>query len=185
MKKYGEIEAVKLKLQKRMIEQIDERNEILEKTNYGKLIIQSNNVQYYLSRLIFLRSFNSSKKFEEKLNDLSLGPLIGYLNVCAQTKQDLDLIIRLKNYKDKRDALAHRMLTDEKLTPEDCKKALETGKEIIKYLIESLKQKYMIKGTDKISDFPIQFNKLAKLVESLEKRIIKLEQGNKKLKENS
>ena len=173
-----------VKLHTRIVEQISERNQIQENSKYGELIVQANDVQYYLIKLILLRSFDPSRKFEEDLERLQLGQLIGYLNVCAQSKLDLDLIGNLKNYKDKRDALAHKMFTAKKLTPSACKNAIKSGDKIIKYLVESLKkkQRYMIKGSDKISDLPTHFNKLVDLVKSLEKRIEKLERPKKALR---
>ncbi|MDO8493422.1 MAG: hypothetical protein Q7S19_02650 [bacterium] len=171
-----------VKLNKRIIDQIDERNKIFETTNYGKLILQSNSVQYYLIKLIILRSFSHNNEFEKDLERLPFGALVGYLNVCAQTTKDLEQINQLKNYKDKRDALAHKMFTAKKLTPKECELAIQLGDKIIKYLLESLKQKYMINGADKISEFPEKFNKLAKLVESMEDRMVKLEKEVKELK---
>jgi|SRR3989344_8626233 len=173
-----------VKLYTRITEQADERNRTLEKSKYGALILQANEVQYYLGKLILLRSFSPSKRFEEDLGRLQLGPSISYLNVCAQTKKDLDLISWLTNYKKKRDALAHKMFTAEKLTPKDCEIALRSGKRIIDYLAKSLKEKhkYMVKSSDTLNHFREQFNKLAKEVKAQKQRIIKLEQVGKKSK---
>ncbi len=167
---------------KKYIEQVLKDNQIRDNATYGKFIIQTNEVQYYLVKLIFLRSFDPSKTFEKYLERLQLGQLISYLNICAQTELDIDLVSKLTNYKDKRDTLAHKMFTSNKLTVKECEQAINQGDAIIKYLTEALKntQKVMIKGTDKISDFPNQFNKLVQLVGSLEKRIRKLEQETKK-----
>jgi len=169
---------------KKYIELVLKENQIRENGTYGEFILQTNQVQYYLVKLIFLRSFNPNKTFEKDLERLQLGALISYLNVCAQTQLDLDLVTRLNNYKKARDALAHKMFTAEKLTVTECKRAIMQGEEIIKYLTTTLKsnQKIMIKGTDKISDFPSQFNKLVELVSLLEKRLGKLEQEIKKSK---
>src|SRR3989338_5572998 len=168
---------------KKYIEQVLKENQIRYNATYGKFIIQTNEVQYYLVKLIFLRSFDPSKTFEKYLERLQFGQLISYLNICAQTELDIDLISKLTNYKDKRDTLAHKMFTSKKLTVRECEQAISQGDAIIKYLTEALKntQKVMIKGTDNISDFPNQFNKLASLMESLEKRIRKLEQEIRKL----
>jgi len=165
-----------VKLHAKVIGQIPEGDKIRKNSKYGELIIQANRVQYYLTKLVLLRSLEPSKGFEDELGRLQLGHLIGYLKVCAHTKEDLDLAGRLKDYKDKRDALAHRMFTARKLTPRGCENAIKSGDKIIKYLIKALKEKpRMIKKTDKLSEFPKEFNKLVRLVKAFEKRIAKLE----------
>lgn len=171
-------EYVKLhaQAQAKVISQISEGGKIKKNSKYGELIVQANRVQFYLTKLVLLRSLDPSRAFEDELGRLQLGHLIGYLKVCAQTKEDLDLAGQIKTYKDKRDALAHRMFTAKKLTPQASEVAVRSGDKIIKYLIEALKEKpNMLKGSDKVSDFPKQFNKLVRLVNSLEKRIAKLE----------
>lgn len=164
------------------IESILEENQIRDNSKYGQFILQANEVQYYLTKLIFLRSFDLSKKFEKYLERLQFGHLISYLSLCAQSEQDMNLVIKLNSYKDKRDALAHKMFTSKKLTVIECEQGIRLGDTIIQYLVETLKnkQKIMIKGTDKISEFPSQFNKLVELVNALEKRVGKLEQEIKK-----
>ena len=70
------------------------------------------------------------------------------------------------------------MFTAKKLTPRGCESAVKSGNKIVKYLIDALKEKpNMLKGSDKVSDFPKQFNKLVRLVKSLEKRLAKLEKS--------
>jgi hypothetical protein len=172
---------------KKYIEQVLKENSIRDNATYGKFILQTNKVQYYLAKLIFLRSFEPHKSFEKYLERLQLGQLISYMNICARTKLDMDLLSKLTNYKDRRDALAHKMFTSKKLTVSECEQAIKQGDIIIKYLIEALQntQKIMIKGTDKISDFPNQFNKLVQLVESPEKRVRELEQEKKTKKKQS
>lgn len=169
-----------IKSREKIVEEISEGDRILKNSKYGEFIVQTNYVQFYLAKLIFLRSFERTEDFKNKLERLTMGPLIDYLNVCAETKLDIDLANNLKKYKTRRDALAHKMFTAKKLTPKECENAIRLGNKIIEYLEESLKQKNnMIKGTDKISDFPKQYNKLVKQVESLEKRIEKLEKKQK------
>ncbi len=166
------------KVQARVVDQISEGSKIKKNSKYGELIVQANRVQYYLTKLVLLRSLDPSGAFEKELGRLQLGHLIGYLRVCAQTKEDLDLAAQVKAYKDKRDALAHRMFTAKKLTPRGCESAVKSGNKIVKYLIDALKEKpNMLKGSDKVSDFPKQFNKLVRLVKSLEKRLAKLEKS--------
>lgn len=170
---------------KKYIEQVLKENQIRDNATYGEFILQTNKVQYYLVKLIFLRSFDPSKTFEKYLERSQLGQLISYLNICAQTELDMDLVSKITGYKDKRDALAHKMFTSKKLTIIECKQAISQGDAIIEYLIKSLKNtpKVMLKGTDKISDFPNQFNKLVRHVRSLEKRMRELEQKIKKSKQ--
>lgn len=171
-----------IKEREKFVQRIFLENQIRDNSKYGEFILQTNEVQFFLVKLIFLRSFNPSNSFERDLERLQLGPLISYLNVCAQTELDLNLLAQLKDYKDKRDALAHKMFTAQKLTVSECENAIKLGGKIIEYLVESLKSKQsnMIKASDKISDFPSQFNKLVELVKLLEKRVMKLELTKKK-----
>ncbi|MEK7567623.1 MAG: hypothetical protein AAB513_01735 [Patescibacteria group bacterium] len=170
-----------VRLRKKFVEEVFKQNEIKENSKYGRFILQTNEVQFYLVKLIFLRSFNPTGNFEKELERLQLGALISYLNVCAQNDSDLNLITDLKSYKDKRDALAHKMFSAQKLTINECENGIKIGDKIIQYLVESLKskQKHMIKGSDKISDFPKKFNELANLVESIKDRLEKLEKSKK------
>ena len=169
-----------VRLRKKFVEEVFKQNEIKENSKYGKFILQTNEVQFYLVKFIFLRSFNLTGNFEKELERLQLGALISYLNVCAQSDYDLNLIADLKNYKDKRDALAHKMFSAQKLTISECDNGIKIGDKIIQYLVDNLKskQKYMIKGSDKIFDFPKKFNELADLVESIKDRLEKLEKSN-------
>ena len=174
-----------VKSRKELIERIAEGANLRKNAKYGEFIIQANEVHFYLVKLIFLRSFDQGKGFEKILEGAQLGHLIGYLRVCAKTDSDIVLLELISDYKDKRNALAHKMFTNKKLTPQECEKALKLGKRIIQCLLSSLKEEIeapMLKKTDKISDFPDQFNKLIKLVESLEKRIKKLEVKTKSKK---
>ena len=165
-----------IKRRANLISQIPQGEKISRNTKYGDLIIQANRVQYYLIKLILLRSLDPSKEFEKSLIRSQLGHLIGYFRVCAQTKEDLDLAGRLKDYKDKRDALAHKMFTASKLSLRDCKSAIRSGDVIIRYMVKALKEKpRMLKQSDKLSEFPKQYNKLVNVVKMLEKRVVELE----------
>jgi len=174
-----------IKSRTKIIDQISEGARTLKDAKYGRFIIQTNLVQFYLAKLIYLRSFDQSNELESRLEGLTMGPLIGYLTVCAHTRLDLKLVNDLKKYKKRRDAVAHKMFTVKKLTPKECELATKQGVKIIKYLEESLKQKsYMIKESDKLSDFPNQFNKLAKEVAILRNKVSKIEKTAKKTKKN-
>lgn len=167
----------KHKIVKRLVKQ----EEIKTNSKYGKFIIQTNKVQWLLGLLILSRSLNPNDKQKKYLEDLTLGVLISTYKLFAyNTSSEDKLIVSLVKYNKARIAVAHKMFTDEKLTPGMCVSATKLGDKIIKDLTRNLKQKSnMLKKTDKISDFPKQYNKLVKQMKLLEKRIEKFEKSIK------
>ena len=113
------------------IKQALEQDQIKQNSKYGEFIIQTNEVQYYVVVLILSRSFAQSARARKKLERLQLGHLIGYLSVCARNQREAEFIDSLEAYKDARDALAHKMFTDEKLSPSECETAIQLGSELI------------------------------------------------------
>ncbi len=158
-------------------ERILEESRTRDNAKYGEFILQTNDVLRYLVGFIFLRSFTLNESFKKHLEESQMGALISYLNVCARIGSDFALMAKLKDYKKKRDALAHKMFTDKKLTVNECEKAIKAGDKIISYLTENMKPKHIpkVEGTDKISDFRHRFNDLLDVVTDIQSRLKKLE----------
>ena len=53
------------KVQARVVDQISEGSKIKKNSKYGELIVQANRVQYYLTKLVLLRSLDPSGAFEK------------------------------------------------------------------------------------------------------------------------
>jgi hypothetical protein len=118
-----------------------------EHRKYGKLILQTNEVQFYLSLIISVRSASPHKDFCDYLyTGAELGALINLFNACSKSIQGAGYIVsKLRAYNQKRNRLAHKMYSVAKLTTDECVKATEEGDEIIKIL------KILLKG--EIGDF--------------------------------
>ncbi len=107
--------------------------QMLENSKYGEFIIQTNKVQMYLTLLVFQRASFPSKKLLRYLERLQLGNLIEYFGINAPSSE-ANLLNGLRNYKDSRDALAHQMYTDKKLTARECEISLKLGQFILEYI---------------------------------------------------
>ena len=105
-------------------------------SKYGKFIIQSNEVQRTLTLLVAYRSYNPTKKIKEKLERLELGSLIECFRVSLKNQPELVLYGSLKKYQDARNALAHKMYTKDRLTVQECEKAISLGDAIIRHIQE-------------------------------------------------
>ncbi len=119
------------KLIKLLAERMAERQRIHENSKYGQLIIQTNEVQFYLPLLILLRSYAPNKKLREYLERLELGNLINCFRFCVKNPVELALVDVLNKYKDSRNALAHKMFTAQKLTVKECELSIELGNELL------------------------------------------------------
>lgn len=126
-KKRKNIEELSEELVKRIIK----GREIKINSIYGKFIIQTNEVQFYLGLLILLRTLSPDKKLKKYLEGITFGHLIDCFRICAKDHFELSLIISLNEYKKSRDALAHKMYTNKKLTENECKLSIELGEEIL------------------------------------------------------
>src|SRR5436190_11670671 len=109
-------------------------------SKYGEFIIQTNEVHYYLSALVMLRTFNPDNNFQENLERSQFGNLVGYFTICIKSGEELEVLSSLKQYKTYRDALAHKMFTNNKLKPDDCGEAIKLGEELITFLKEQIKK---------------------------------------------
>lgn len=116
-----------------------EQERINENSKYGQFIIQTSEVQLYLGLLIFLRSPISNKKLKKYLERLQMGNLIGCFRICVKNPFESSLVDSLENYKDSRNTLAHKMFSDQKLTPKECKLSIELGDALLEALKKLLK----------------------------------------------
>jgi hypothetical protein len=103
----------------------------VENSKYGQFIIQTNEVQFYLNLVVLLRTYAPNKKIRDYLERLELGNLIGCFRICTKNPTELALADALNNYKDSRNALAHKMFTNRKLTVKECELSIELGKELL------------------------------------------------------
>ena len=126
---------IKELLVKRMIEQ----TRILRHSKYGQFIIQTNEVQFYLISLIFLRTILPSKKLKQYLERLTLGNLINCFRICVKNSVEASLVDGLEIYNNKRNALAHKMYTNKKLTETDCKLSIKLGEKLLTKLKSLIK----------------------------------------------
>lgn len=106
-----------------------------ENKKFGEFIIQSNEIQFYLSNLLLFRSSYPDKKYRENIERAQFGNLIDLFCACAKAKTyEFILIPKLRMYISKRNRLAHKMYTADKLTKEDCEVAIKEGEKILKGL---------------------------------------------------
>lgn len=127
-------EKLKTELAKRIIE----KQRIHENSKYGEFIIQTNEIQYYLMLLIFIRSFIPDKNLRKYLEEAQFSNLIGCFRIIAKNIFELRLINSLELYKKSRNALAHKMFTNKKLTFKECNLSLGLGTTIKNALYELL-----------------------------------------------
>lgn len=105
-------------------------------SKYGEFIIQTNSVQFHLVWLIRRRTRSGliSKKLIKYLEGLTLGNLINYFRICAQDSTELSLADDLELYSNKRNKLAHKMYTENKLTITECVSSMRLGKNLLSKL---------------------------------------------------
>jgi len=104
-----------------------------ENRKFGELILQSNEVQFYLYWLVVLNSSFPDEIYLKSLERMEFGNLINLFCACAKRHETI-IIKKLREYKDKRNRLAHKMYTSKKLTKIECEKTIEDGKEILKII---------------------------------------------------
>lgn len=131
--------ANKKEVEKQLIEVLMKNQQIHENSKYGEFIIQTNEVQWVLVNLILIRAKYLTPKLQESLERSELGNLIIGFGMCIRTFEESGLLKLLQKYKDSRNALAHKMLTDKKLTINECKVSIKLGTLILNSLREMLK----------------------------------------------
>jgi len=129
-------------VRRKLIDELVKKQKELNNSKYGELIIQANEVQWYLTNLVWARASCPTKKFKKYLERLELGSLIECFNICVKIPKEKELLEALKDYKKSRNTLAHKMFTSEKLTVKDCRESIEVGNLIIKILKLSLELEY-------------------------------------------
>ncbi|MDD3607736.1 MAG: hypothetical protein PHQ20_02980 [Candidatus Moranbacteria bacterium] len=106
-----------------------------ENKKFGEFIVQSNEIQFYLSNLLLFRSSYPDKKYREDIERVQFGSLINLFCACAKRETgEAVLIPKLREYIKQRNKLAHKMYTVNKLTKKDCEIALSEGEKILKGL---------------------------------------------------
>jgi len=123
-----------------MAKKMVDYKQIFENANYGKFIIQTNEVHFFLFVLILARTFSADKKFKDQLEGMPLGSVISHFRVCVRNVYEQLLLDKLYMYKSYRNDLAHKMLSERKLTKTKCTEAIFLGKDIINKLVELIKE---------------------------------------------
>jgi len=119
------------RIKKLLVERWDKQTRILRDSKYGQFIIQTNEVQIYLYCLILLRAPFIREEFVNRLERATLGNLINYFRICVKNSIEASLVDDLGIYNNKRNALAHKMYTNRKLTETDCESAIKLGEKLL------------------------------------------------------
>lgn len=124
------------------IQKVIQRKKDHENSRYGKLIVQSNELQFFLTVLIRIKTKYSDKTFVEWLETATLGNVINSFVVCADSEDMASLIPSLREYNSSRNALAHKMYSKKRLTLKECEISIELGDIILKLVKELLPQTF-------------------------------------------
>lgn len=127
----------------RIVKILMESQHMMDNSKYGEFIIQTNEVQFYLVGLVFLRAYKFNEKLLKHLEGLTFGRLIEIFRFCLRTQTESELLEPLKKYNESRNALAHRMFTKGKLTMKECELSLNLGRVILEAMTDIYK-KYKI-----------------------------------------
>lgn len=117
---------------KELVEILVNKERMEQNSKYGEFIVQTNEIQFYLVLLVLYRAPWVGKNFKKLLERSTFDNLINYFTLTAQTRVERSLTITLKNYKDSRNALAHKIFTNEKLTVKECENSIELGHELLR-----------------------------------------------------
>ena len=128
------------KLVDELVERRSEKMRIHRDSKYGQFIIQTNEVQRYLTVLILKRTVLCSKKFFNYLDSSTFGNLVNSFMICVQDSTELTLVNDLGLYVSKRNALAHKMYTNNRLTEIECEASLRLGEELLAKLKELIRR---------------------------------------------
>ncbi|MES2409613.1 MAG: hypothetical protein V4509_04945 [Patescibacteria group bacterium] len=108
----------------------------LESQKFGDFILQSNNIQFYLSQLVILRASFPDKEYVEKIESGTLGQIINLFCACCKTETgEHTLIPKLRSHNKIRNKFAHKVLITTIPTNNELKKSIELGNDILKALI--------------------------------------------------
>lgn len=117
-------------IKKKLVERESNQRDIHRNSKYGKFIIQTNEIQFYLSTLILLRT-TQDKKISKYLEGLTFGNLINCFRICAKNPIELAFADCLDLYNRSRNALAHKMYSQKKLTEIDCETSIKLGEKFL------------------------------------------------------
>ncbi len=143
------------------IELISKHRKVEINSKYGELIIQTNEVQMLLMWVIFLRLKYPSESIYNDLEGKTLGNLIWQFQLFIKSKSEIGLLKNLTEYRDSRNALAHKMFTKSRLNENECNLSIELGNLIIEDL--ELLKKEEIEKWERL----FKANKEQKVVSSL------------------
>lgn len=108
----------------------------LENQKFGEFILQANNIQFYLSKLVILRSSFPDKEYLDKIESGTLGQIINLFCACAKKDTgEYVLIPKLRSHNKIRNKFAHKVLITTMPTNEELKRSITLGNEILKELI--------------------------------------------------
>lgn len=107
-----------------------------ENSKFGEFIIQTNEVQFMLALAIFKCPFLIDDIREELFEKNGLGTLINKFKKCTKKRSDIEKLLfsDLTKYNTKRNKLAHKMYSSEKLTSKECARAIQDGEMVLKTL---------------------------------------------------
>ena len=129
------------KLKKELVLRMVKNQQAFQNQKFGEFIIQSNNIQFYLSNLIILRASFPDKEFADKIESGTLGQIINLFCACAQRESgEAYLIPELRKHSKIRNRFAHKIHTPANLTKDELQKAVELGNKILKALIEIMNE---------------------------------------------
>lgn len=124
------------KIKEKLIQAMVRNQQAKESQKFGEFIIQSNNIQFYLSNLVILRSSYPDKEYIEKIESGTLGQIINLFCACAKKETgEFILIPKLRKYNKIRNKFAHKIHSPAKLTKDELQNAVSIGNDILKFLI--------------------------------------------------
>jgi hypothetical protein len=124
------------KFRKEFIQVMVRNKRAMESQKFGDFIIQSNNIQSYLSNLVILRSSYPDKEYMDKIESGTLGQIINLFCACAKKETgEMILIPKLRKYCKIRNKFAHKIHAHEQFTKDELQNAVLLGKEVLKSLI--------------------------------------------------
>lgn len=118
----------------------------LQNQKFGDFIIQANKIQFYLSRIVILRSSYPDKEYLNKIESDTLGQIINLFCACAnKDNKEYLLIPKLRSHNKIRNKFAHKVLITTFPTEKELKDAVDLGNGLMKELISITDQELKIK----------------------------------------
>ena len=124
-------------LRREMAEQMVLNMRSLEIRKFGSFMLQANKIQFYLSKLIILRSSYPDKEYIRIIESSTFGQVVNLFCACAKTDTgEFILIPKLRKHNKIRNKFAHRIMIDSMPSDADFKDAIALGNEILTSLID-------------------------------------------------